>query len=175
MSKEQIKAKLEKLLRLSRRGTGGEAVNAGALLNKLLNQHGLRLSDIDDEARKINLEVSYQSKYERRLFWQIVSMVTNGDDERNQWFYRGSRILGVEVTPKEKAEILVYYDAYKRAFKDEMETMFIAFVSKQHIFPQKSASDDEPPRDLTENEKRAIGMMDNLKPVSVHQALESHS
>ena len=69
-SKEEM---LKKLLALSKQGVGGEKINAEALLNKLLKKHGLTIEDIDDEEEIKQWDVHFNTDFERKLIYQVIS------------------------------------------------------------------------------------------------------
>lgn len=166
---EQTQARLEKLLALSQQGVGGEQTNATEMLERLLKEHGLSMADlIGDQTKLVRVEQKYNDPHDRMLFAQIVSKVLDTSNPPiKRW--NNTRTLFVDVTPSQKAEIVVLRETYRKALHEERDTLFNAFVIKHQIW---SASSKSAPRELTPEEKRARAMAGGLKNVHVNQRIE---
>lgn len=161
---EKTKEKLLKLLRLSKEGVGGEAVNAEAALTRLLAEHGMTLADIDDAAiAKVRVQMKYNDPNDKQLFVQVVAMVCDQDDVKiARW--NGTRTLFCDVTPAQKAEIIVRYELLRKAYKAEVETLFKAFIIKHKVWSSKPSTERRPMDDET---LRALKMAGSLKDVEL--------
>ena len=142
---DQLKEKLLKLLQMSKRGVGGEKVNAEKMLQRLLDVNGLKMSDIDDE----NLErqrvlFGYKTKAERSLVMQILYSVVGDANFYKPRFGRG---VFADLTPSEKAEAVVKHDVWMRAYREELGVFHSAFIMRNHIYPSKPSGKSE--ADLT--------------------------
>lgn len=162
--------RVAKLLALAQQGVGGEKTNAETLLRKLLAQHGLTVEDMArDEQLRVKCLVKYNHPYEKKLFMQVVYTVLNGKD----WDvhrYNGTRTIFCEVTPMQRAEILLRYELYLRSFKAEIDVLMEAFIMKQRIYPaDPSLKSDRQPN---ERERRAMELSRGLQQVDVHTPLE---
>lgn len=136
---KRIEQKLQKLLALAERGEGGEKSNAERMLKRLLDKHGLNISDLSDEQTD-TYWLKYKGPFELRLLSQIIGAVRPG---ATKWKNRKKRqTLGVDTTKQQMLEIGLMFNAYKKALHEEIEILYIAFIHKNDIFPE----DQEPER-----------------------------
>lgn len=168
---DKTKEKLLKLLRLSKEGVGGEASNAEAALERLLKQHGMTLADIDDSAiAKVRVEMKYNDPNDKQLFVQVVAMVCDPQDVKiSRW--NNTRTLFCDVTPAQKAEIVVRYELLRKAYKQEVDTLFRAFVIKHKIWSTKPSEKSDRPMD--DETLRALKMAGSLKDVELMKRIET--
>lgn len=165
---DALRDKLLALLRLSREGTGGEATNAEAVLERLLAQHGLTLADIDDDAiTKVRVSIKYNDPNDKFLFSQVCSMVLDESRPPIRRF-NGTRTIFLDVTPAQRAEIIVRYEILREAFKEEIETLFTAFIIKHRVW---SASAKSTGGEMDEKTRRAMAMARSLKDVELTKRL----
>ena len=172
MSAEAVKAKLVKLLALARRGEGGEKVNAERLMHKLLAQHDLTLADLEQEnAPRTVRWFAFRNVAEKRLLVQIASAVMNTRDVESYRTRKRTQRMGLELTELEHLEMLLRWGAYRAAWKVEQERLYIAFISRHSIFPERRS---EEPGDsgLSMEDLAAIEMMmAGIAPVHLRKAL----
>lgn len=132
---DTIVNRLKKIAMLAKRGVAGEQENAVRMLDDLLHQHGLTLEDVlDSGSEKKEYTISYKTRWEKRLLFQIYGKVTgkNAVDFRRQ---RGATKLMFTLTATQHIDFMMMYDAYRPALEEEMKTLFTAFLSKHDIFP----------------------------------------
>lgn len=170
----KTKDKLLKLLALYKRGVGGEKENAKAMLDRILAEHGMTMADIDDEAiNKVEVTFSYNEKEAKILFIQVVARVCGADHTISR--YRNSRTLSVEVTPAQKAEILVMNDVLWAAYRDERKNLMNAFIIKHRVWDENAGRDEE--IEITpeqrEAQERAVRMARGLQDVELTKRLEA--
>lgn len=172
MDQDRIRARLQKLLALAKRGEGGEKENAQRFLETLLKKHGLTLDDLDDEAApKIEAEFKYRDALERKLLFQVISMVLDSANVRYRQVV-GGRAIRIDITRAQAAEVSTFYEAYKPAMRKTMERAFLAFVQTNRIFGTASNEDaDDRPRMSKEELDALIAMMRGMRPTPVHRAI----
>lgn len=171
---------LKNLLELSKRGVGGEKVNAEALLNKLLTKYGMTLEDIETSDEIKNRDFYFDDYYESRILNQLYYSMY---PDRNSYTYNYKRTkknrhtLILELTDAEFIEFTYAYDVYKESWKKQLELFYIAFIQSNHMFPK------EPPKDMNidtiqdkysyEDQLRMSMMAEGIERAQVRMALES--
>jgi hypothetical protein len=175
---ENTLTRMHKLLELAKRGVGGEAVNAERFLCKMLAKHGMQLSDITgDEQQRAKVELKWRTTEDRSLLLQIIAKVTD-DSEFLTWVRRGKKVLIVELTPAEHAEVLMYEAALAPALVVHMRRAMQAFIQVNQLFPTTSKSNDDetPIKPMDKAELEAIvQMMAATQRTSVRKALPKSS
>ena len=174
MTDKNLESKLRKLLILSERGIDGEKDNAAGMLDKLLEKHGLNLSDISDEAIE-TYWFKYKGKFQKRLLIQvIVATAGKGVSVGTNQFQRGK--IGAELTKCQMLEVEMLFSAYKIALEEELEFALEAFVNKNHIFSQGDSEEVE--REYTAEEiqrsKLMAERMMSMKKVEVRKQLQGN-
>ena len=100
---DALQKRLEALLQLTKRGVGGEAVNAKAALDRLLEKHGMTLADIaDDQAETVWF--AYRTRGERTILFHLASRVT-GNWDLTGWKYHYKRQIGFDLTKTEAIQM----------------------------------------------------------------------
>lgn len=132
------KERLKKLYALAIRGVGGEKEQAEAILQKLIKKYGVSMNDLDENIVN-EYRIKYSGEIERKILIQVVYKVTNESGNTFAFEYtksgRTCRTLhGVKCTEAQKIEIEFLFDFYKKLYKKELETFFIAFVHKHDLF-----------------------------------------
>jgi hypothetical protein len=118
--------RLRKILSLAEKGVGGEKDNAKRLLTKLLKKHDISLSEIMDEATETHW-FRYKGEMERNLLNQIIVSAASIDCDR--WRSPKRReSLGADVTKHQAIEIELKFCAYKKAWAEEVDDLFQAFI-----------------------------------------------
>lgn len=136
---DTVRARIAKLLELSRRGIGGERETAAKSLGALLERHGLTMDDVEstaEEKRAVRLEV--RGRHEIRLAVHVALHYADF-----QTFHEISgRTTWVEIVvrPAEAARIAVAWATYRAAWREEVEktlhALHAAFVSKHDLWPK---------------------------------------
>lgn len=167
----KLESKLKKLLALSRQGVGGEAVNAAAALQKLMDQHGITLDDLEGEKVDLVWFTPGRGAWNRKLFHQVAfSVLAHG----SHWKNPGKKgKVGLEVTAAQQVEIELKHSILKKALEDEMKICFRAFIQQNHIYPDRDAgvNDQEPTPEELEELKRVMRMARTMEKVPIHKAL----
>lgn len=168
----QEKERLLKILRLSRQGVGGEAAAAENLLNKLLKQNGMTVSDLDDSEKIVDCNISYRTKNEKTLFIMTCYKVL-GHSKFSTWHYRRGRNIGVSVTPAQAVEIKFLYERYRQAFLKEIDVLLEAFIHTNHIFGQREQREDRklPTEEDFQRSMRVQAMAQGVERVKLHKAI----
>ncbi|MDR0915895.1 MAG: DUF2786 domain-containing protein [Oscillospiraceae bacterium] len=140
MSKAELLEKLRKIQALAERGELGEKENATTLLARLMREHGISEHEIDSDSVDL-VWFGYSTKFEERLLSQTIYMVMGEVPEFKVDTLRGkSKKSGVKCTFAQRLEIEVAYNVYRAAFKEDLEILFRAFVSKNNIYPPPELS-----------------------------------
>lgn len=159
--REAIIGRLRKVLALVKHGVGGEKDNAERQLEAMLKKHGLTMADVDDVSEeRVKLEVTYKDEYEKMLVRQIIGFVIN-DTKPKMMRYQGARSkMHIRVTRSQKIECELYIEALKPVLADYLEMATVAFINKQHLFPDASSDAERPPLTPEERERlMRISMM----------------
>lgn len=171
---EKTLTRMQKLLELAKRGVGGEAANAERFLAKMLAKHGMLLSDITgDEQQRAKVTLKWRTTEDRSLLLQIIAKVTD-DSDFTTWVRRGKKVLIVELTPAEHAEVLMHEAALAPALVAHMRRAMQAFIQVNRLYPAttKRDEDDTPRKPMDKTELEAImQMMAATEPTAVLKAL----
>lgn len=172
---DQIKARLLKLLALARGGVGGEAENAEQFLRTRLAKHGLTIADLEDaKAPKTEVRLTYKDATDKRLLFQVLTMVTNAT-RMTCLRTKGRKFIDIELTSAQAAEVSIYMDAYRKALNRHLDNAFVAFVHGNNIYAQAAndPADSKPdqPRHSEEDLKAIRAMLRGVQTVTVHKAI----
>lgn len=169
---EKTIERMRKLLELARRGVGGEAANAERFLSKMLAKHGMTLSDItDSDQERGEVSFKWRSQEERKLLLQIISKVLDSADFPT-WAVRGKKVLIVELTPAEHAEVLMHRAALAPALQAHMKRAMTAFIQVNKLYPATAREAETPREPIDKAELAAImQMMSATQPVAVRKAI----
>lgn len=130
---------LKNLLELSKRGVGGEAVNAENLLNKLLKKYNMTIEDIETGEELKHRDFIFNDPWEEKLLNQLYYSMYP-DRQTYSYTYRRTKAhrqtLIVELTDAEFIEFTYAYDVYKESWKHELELFYHAFISTNNLFPK---------------------------------------
>ncbi len=132
MEENSIKEKLIKILELVQRGEAGEQDNARVLLDRLLLEHNLTLNDLLHNEKTALSKFDYTDNYEKKLILQIIAKVTNRDSFKI--VYRGNKAW-TNLTRLQEEEVKDQFKIYLKAWQEESDIFFSAFVQKNGIFP----------------------------------------
>lgn len=173
---DKLRARLAKLLALAQRGVGGEKDNAQRMLEKLLAKHGMTLADLlDDGEKKADLRIPFKGVEDRKLVFQVIAAVLDTHKPK-VYRYKGDRAVLVEVTPAQRADILVRLDAYRKplaaAINKAKATALAAFIQVNRVFPASDDPESGEPDELAADELAALlAAMRGMQPTPVHQQL----
>lgn len=167
-----IREKMRKLLELAQRGVGGEKDNAMALLNRALQKHGLRITDLDDTLKKKSW-FCYRGGLEKTLLHQIIVAVSDRDVTDVYVRPGKSGSNGFMLTPDQAAEAELRWRIYRRAFREEQDLLLHAFIQKNRIFPATAAPGSEEPRSKEEQSRieRMLKMSEGVRNVPIRREI----
>lgn len=177
-AEDRIRARLQKLLALARRGEGGEAANAQSALDKLLAKHGITLADLDDEAAPMETRwFTTKTEYEKALLTNCIATVVGGERAMKSWVMKRKKgLVGYDLTAGEHAQAALVFDIHLAAFRQFMEqqqkTATIAYIQKNRLFPSDAEDRPRGKSDLSlEDIEAIVAMMGRMRPTTVHKAI----
>lgn len=137
---QKLFEKLKKLYELSKRGVGGESVNAEVMLEKLLKKYGLTIESLlDSEKRQYIFKV--KSLTERQILFSVVTKTLQNRSIKYSSNKRNTTIY-LDLTPSDYAEIKIQFDAYTRALRKYMEQSQSAFIHANDLFFYRDGSEN---------------------------------
>lgn len=170
---EKERLLIDKINKLAKEGIGGEKINAQKKLQELMTKYGITEADLESQEKRVYYYKLPKTEVLIRLFKQVV---WSFNPEIRSTEIRYNKI-GLELTSEEHIELKARLDFYFEHFKEELETLFIAFVHKHRIFPPES--DDEENNESKEEmspEKIAkiVKMMSNMDDVEYKKLIENN-
>ena len=149
---DRKKALLSKIKALADRGIDGERVNAAALLEKIMQQHGIEEWEItEDEIKDHEFKTDRNIPYSDRLLSQIVYSIFGDDDGKGSYLYvrKSKNRRCIRCTDAELLEIAAMYEFYKMHLSQDLDIAYRAFIQANRIFPpdhliKRSEEDDAP-------------------------------
>lgn len=175
-SKEELLEKIKKIKALADRGDRGEKESAKALLEKLMQKHGITEADLEVE-RVETAWFTYHDELERRILGQVIYTVTGKSSFGCVGAASGRKRkkLGIDCTAAQRLEIEFNYKFFYGAAKKEFEVFLYAFYSKNDLFPEKSEVPLKALEEMTPEEKeemiRASMMAEEMKRHTPHKAI----
>jgi hypothetical protein len=160
MEEHLIKNKLNKIQALVLRGEAGEQENAIVLMEKFLKEYNLSLEDLTNTEQVKAVKLPYADDFERRILMQIYGKVLNTD--KVQVINKEGNIVFL-LTRFQEEQMRDLFRVYSKAWKEEVEMFFSAFVQKNEIFPETPPESDTP--DDFESLTKLVNMMRTVKKV----------
>lgn len=158
---EKVMDQLRKIAALADRGFMGEAAMARQILEKKLREYGLTVDDLYKDAKKVRM-FRYQNELERRLLVQILVHYfgSSSDEFKGGLIIRKKKVIEIELTDLDYAELSseygYYRDAFAREIKKSNEAFLVAFVNRFDLFDVTPTS-DRPTKELSPEElKRTL-------------------
>lgn len=131
-----IPERLAKLLELSRRGVGGEAVNATRILNELLAKLGMTIDDLEvDQEKYREVPVHKHDPEKGSILMQTVFKVTDRHSIFADRLPGRKPMIAFKLTDRQFAEVMLLYPAYMDEYEQDLHALFIAFCAKNRILP----------------------------------------
>lgn len=156
---EPLQQRFAGLLAHVRNNTGPERINAETLLKKLLDKHGLKLSDIESPETTV-VYFDWRSAIEKDLLFQVILTVLN--EAGSIKCFCKNRRCGFELTKVQAAECKGMYKFHRANLAKEQELLFRSYLHKHNIYPASGPyKTDYTPEELRELE-RIINMMQGL-------------
>lgn len=175
---ESVLAKIKKLLALSERGVGGEAVNARRALENLCSKYGIqKLDDLfDTSKKKYTFEIG-RIKWHMQLFISCLKSVVDITDMTYSKPTRSS--IRIELTTMEHAEVLSLYNWHKANYEHELETFTAdfrtAYIFKHHLYNDKEVKGNK--TELTPSDSirlmRLSALVDTMSSATYHKQIEN--
>lgn len=153
--REQLLQKVKKIQALAERGDRGEKESAAALLERLMKQHGITETELEEDRREIAW-FRFKTPLARRLLNQIIYAVTGCV---GKYTNRPRKMLGIECTAAERLEIELSFEFYNAALEKELERFYSAFLNKNHIFPEKAIDEVPDVGEIDLEEAMRLSMM----------------
>lgn len=118
---------------------GENAENAEQLLNSLMKKHGFTMADLTGEAKEVKTFIA-ESNFEVRLLTQIICNTLGLSEigfKRKSYLDRDNNSIiyhiEIDLTNISFIEISCMFDFYKSRLNQYMDSLFIAFLSKQGL------------------------------------------
>lgn len=170
-AKENLLEKLKKIKALADRGDRGEKESAKALLEKLMQEHGITEADLEVE-RVETVFFPYHDELERRILIQVIFSVTGKSAFGCVGAASGRKRkkYGADCTAAQRLEIEFNHKFFYEAAKKEFEVFLYAFYMKNGIFPPES---EVPVRTLEEMTPEEKGEM--IRAAMMAEGMERHT
>jgi hypothetical protein len=146
-----ILERLRKIKALAQSGQTQEAATAQAHLDRLLQVHGLTVEQLGSVERA-DVTITMQGKRDGQLIIHLVRRVT-GQAEHPIFCIRGRpRTLLTALSPSEHIDLLEMLAYYRRAFDQETERLFHAFLHRHRLILINGSAPTRPltPAELAE-------------------------
>ena len=174
MSDDKVTELAKKLKELAERGVGGEKQNAEYHLQRLLEKHGMTLEDILEEKRDVREFKVPKEKEE--FFFQVAASVVGREGVRHS---KEGRSFLMNLTITEYLEIEAKFDFFWKAYKEELDIFYSAFVQKNKLYskPSDKDKDNSEEKELTKEEKEKLrrmwAMADGIKRHTLTKQIDS--
>jgi hypothetical protein len=170
---DKLEARLRALMELARRGVGGEADNAQAMLERLLEKHGATISDIADDEKTL-CWFGYRTKHEKRV---IIHITARAVEWENISYHTDTRRVGFKLTKAQAICVSEEIGPYLTALREELNRATKAFIYAQRLArPLRADEEDAQPEPTPEEHAeimRLLAMKDAMKHVEVRRAIAS--
>lgn len=166
MTTTALLEKIKRIQALAENGMNGEKESAQTMLKKLMEKYDISESQLDEEVKE-EYEFRFKDDCERRLLLQIFYMVTESNE---YWNYNDKKIkkIGVDCTVAQRLEIEACFEFFKKAIRTDLEIFYIAFFSKNNIYPKCNEEKDKDIK-LSPKALKALMMMEGM---SEHRMLK---
>ena len=152
---DEVRSKLMKVKALADGGSAGERQAARAMLNRLIEKHGLEKSGFIEEPKQA-YQFSYENKFEKRLLIQITAKVTRQSTIRYRTPNKRCKKISVTLTADQYQEMKRLYGIYRRAFKKELERvaagLIDAFIHKHDLWSGVASDEETEPMTAAESQ-----------------------
>ena len=138
------------------RGNENERQSAEEQLNKLMLKYNITEEDLEIEKTE-RRNFYFKNEWEHRLICQTIyklwpEMTIYRQFGKKNWIW-------AEMTDAQYLEFEVHYCAYKASFQKEFDIFYYAFLSKNHIFPDKPAKNNSNDGGMSEGDLIRASMM----------------
>ena len=150
---------LKKLKIMSEQGFAGEKEAAKNLLDKMMKKLGITSSDLEIEEEKFYSFKIHKGKMFDKLFWQVVSSVT--DLNKVKYIQPSTYEYELLLKPEVAVELKAKYEFYSNALKEDLEIFLSAFIHLHNLYPTvsvKGAKVVQEDKNYKKIQKMAFGM-----------------
>lgn len=175
---DATRGRLERLLELARRGVGGEAETAQAMLLRLLDANGLTMADLEAISAPEWHEFDFVGHQFKDLLYQLATHVLDTRDTQiRRHSDPGVTMAIIMCTHAQATEIRVAFSVYQPALAREFDAALTAFIHVNELYSsQADAAAEREARALSEDEieniRRALEIANGMRPTPVHHQLE---
>jgi hypothetical protein len=161
-----IRIRLLKVLRLAQQGVGGERENAEVLLAKLLKKHALTMADLEGASGEASAMAWLPASDvdERTVLSQLTVRLFG--TARKLWTRSGAWDVGIDVTPSERAALVVGWEVYRAAFAEARQALVLGFCMKHDLYAAEGASGLPMSDEERDRARRALALADALPAVA---------
>jgi hypothetical protein len=165
---DSLRDKLRKIKELAERGTTHERQTAAKMLERLLIKYSISMEDLIASEPKL-YQFSFSRKLDLTLLVHIIGKVKMTDQvEVRRFKGKQKNSVWVELTPAERAEVVLLLRTYKKALRKEEEKLLDAFVIVNQIFnTNQSAKQPELTRDEIQQLDATLRMAQGISPVRI--------
>jgi hypothetical protein len=166
---------LKKLKALADRGVAGEAKNAQVMLDKLMQKHGISLSELEDE--QVKLFYWNADGIDREILLQCKAMVSRDrsaygfPEEKIKEFSLGGNVA-IDCTISEFLEIDQMFAVYSRLYKSESRVFFMAFLKANNLLPPPRDENKQPSKEEIKEWMRIDQLSKGVKTETIRKALK---
>lgn len=163
----------KKLHALAERGVGGEAMNAGTALKRLLKKHGITMEEVASDHVRDRV-FNFKNVEHLRFVNQVIASVLGRVDV---YRWKGKKVLVVACTTAQHLEIYEKVEHYWALWLEEVDVFHSAFIQANKLYtkrnPKESDGPDEPlTSDQLEHLRRVREMMSTVRAESPTRRLE---
>lgn len=130
---KKLEERLRKLAALASGGVGGEKESAQRFLDRLLDENGLTLADLEEKS-VVEGAFVYTDESEKALLVQIICVCLNTDRISSE-INRKLKTLYLKTTKMQRLEIQLMFDHYKALLRQEFKFFIEAFFYKNNLYP----------------------------------------
>ncbi len=161
---EQQKKLLQKIQALAKNGSMGEKENAQVILKKLMDKFGVTEKMLGEE-KKILFSYKIENiEMYKMLFAQILSTIVDLDKEELKGYHKENEKIFewcFYLIPEQGIEIQAKYDFFLKKLKEDIETFYLAFITKNELISLASLN-KESDSSLDEAETIKIAKLANV-------------
>lgn len=125
---------LKKVKALADAGVGGEKIAAEAKLKKLMAKFNITDADLDENAKDWYDFKIKKDKYLNRLFYQILYSIYDVDKNNVHVIKNTKYQISLYLPANIAIELEAKYDFYCKAFNNDLDTFYVAFVRTNKLF-----------------------------------------
>ena len=166
---------LKKILALAKEGVGGERKNAEEIINKLLKENKISVTDLEGHVESEEFfKFHFGNENEELLACQVIYKVANKNSFQ---FYRGhgnAKYFHAKLKPSQYLQAEYLYGVYLDEMRKEMKALSLAFILRNKIYSEEIASPKEVnnAKSYSDEEKERINrILDAQVVVPVNKAL----